>query len=310
MRVAVAGATGFIGRALVDRLRTEGHQVRALVRAPERHAGRFPAEIELAHFDGMEEPIRGILDGCEAVVNLAGASIAKRWTEAQKSRIRRSRIESTARLVRLSRDAKTVKTFVSTSAVGFYGPRDDTPLGEDAPPGNDFLGELCKAWEAEALEAKAAGIRVVVLRLGQVLALDGGILGKMVPVFRLGLGGHFGSGRQYMSWISREDAIGLVLHALATPSLEGPVNATAPAPVTNTEFTRALGHALGRPAVLPVPGIALKLAMGEMAGVLVTGQRVVPNRAKASGYSFVHPELEGALAAALRAPLRASWGQR
>ena len=303
MRVAVAGSTGFVGRALVDRLRMAGHQVRALIRAPERHAGEFPMDIELAHFDALEEPIRGILDGCDAVVNLIGESVAKRWTEAHRSRIRRSRIEGTARLVRLSREAKTVKTLVSVSAIGIYGSRDDTPLGEDAPLGSDFLADVCKAWEAEALEAKAAGIRVVVLRFGHVLAPGGGILGKMVPVFKLGLGGRFGSGRQYMSWISREDVLGLVLHALGTPSLEGPVNATAPAPVTNAEFTHALGHALGRPAVLPVPGIALKLALGQMASALVTGQRVLPNRAKASGYSFAHPELEGALAAMLRGKL-------
>src|SRR5579884_2213458 len=268
MRIVVTGATGLIGRALCRALAGAGHTVVGVGRRP----GLVPAPI--VTWDRLGEALRD----AQAVVNLAGEPIAaRRWTRAQKARIRDSRV------------------LASASAVGWYGPRGDEPLDETAPPGSGFLAEVCQAWEAEAERAATLGVRVVRLRIGVVLAPDGGALARLLIPFRAGLGGPLGSGRQWMSWGHRDDDVGLVLAALGSDVWQGAVNATAPAPVTNRDFARTLGRVLGRPAVLPVPAIALRLALGEMASMLLTGQRVLPKVAEAHGYAFRYPALAAAL---------------
>jgi uncharacterized protein (TIGR01777 family) len=289
MRIVVTGATGLIGQALCRALTGAGHAVVGVGRRP----GLVPAPI--VTWDRVGEALRD----AQGVVNLAGEPIAaRRWTRAQKARILDSRVLATRALVEAMAAASARPgVLVSASAVGWYGPRGDEPLDETAGPGTDFVAEVCRAWEAEAERAAALGVRVVRLRIGIVLAPDGGALARMLIPFRAGLGGPFGTGRQWMSWVHRDDVVGLVLAALASEAWQGPVNATAPAPVTNRDFARTLGRVLGRPAVLPVPAIALRLALGEMASMLLTGQRVLPKAAQAHGYSFRYPELGAALAA-------------
>jgi uncharacterized protein (TIGR01777 family) len=237
----------------------------------------------------------------DAVVNLAGESIADgRWTAERKRAIVDSRIESTRAIV----DAMAASTprptvLVSASAVGFYGPRRDEELDETAPSGEGFLAEVCRRWEEEAFRARDLDVRVAALRLGVVLAPGGGALGKMIIPFRAAVGGPLGNGKQWMSWIHRADVVGLVLAALTSSAYAGPVNATAPAPVRNRDFTVALAKTVHRPAFLRVPGIAMRLLLGEMADMLLTGQRVVPAVARAAGYEFRYPEIYGALAAAI-----------
>jgi uncharacterized protein (TIGR01777 family) len=288
MQVMVTGATGLIGRPLVRALAAAGHSVLVVSRSP----GRVPARA--VGWDAVPQAIEEM----DAVVNLAGEPVAEgRWTEARKQEIRTSRIDGTRALVRALREAtKRPGVFVSASATGYYGPRGDEPVDESAAPGHDFLAGVCKAWEAEAAAAEALDVRVVRLRIGVVLAPDGGALGKMLLPFRAGIGGRVGSGEQWMPWVHVDDVCGLVVAALAGGEWRGPVNATAPNPVRNRDFARALGHALDRPAVLPVPGFALRLLFGEMAGILLTGQRAVPAAAQERGYAFKHPELAGALA--------------
>src|SRR5579875_839224 len=268
MRIVVTGATGLIGRALCRALAGAGHTVVGVGRRP----GLVPAPIDT--WDRLGEALRD----AQAVVNLAGEPIAaRRWTRAQKARIRDSRVLATRALVEgMAAVSPRPGVLVSASAVGWYGPRGDEPLDETAPPGSGFLAEVCQAWEAEAERAATLGVRVVRLRIGVVLAL--------------------GSGRQWMSWVHRDDVVGLVLAALGSDAWHGAINATAPAPVTNRDFARTLGRVLGRPAVLPVPAIALRLALGEMASMLLTGQRVLPKVAEARGYAFRHPALAAALA--------------
>ncbi|HLK10526.1 MAG TPA: TIGR01777 family oxidoreductase [Candidatus Binatia bacterium] len=291
MRVVVTGATGLIGRALCRALAGAGH-------AP-AGVGRRPALVPAptVTWDRLGEALRD----AQAVVNLAGEPIAaRRWTRAQKARIRDSRVLATRALVEGMAAASPRPTvLVSASAVGWYGPRGDEPLDETAAPGEGFLAEVCRAWEGEALRAEALGVRVVLLRIGVVLAPDGGALARMLIPFRAGLGGPLGNGRQWVSWVHRDDVVGLVLAALATDVWRGPVNATAPAPVTNRDFARALGRVLGRPAVLPAPALALRLALGEMASMLLTGQRVLPKVAEERGYAFRHPGLAAALEACI-----------
>lgn len=239
------------------------------------------------------------LDGCHAVVHLAGEPIAaRRWSPRVKERILRSRVDGTSLIARtLARLARPPRVFVSASAIGIYGDRGDEVLLEDSPPGHGFLPDVAAAWEAEAVRAEAAGVRVVVLRFGIVLSTGGGALRKMLTPFRLGAGGPLGSGRQWMSWVHIADVVGAIRHALGSPGLRGPVNVVAPDPVRNTEFSRALGRALRRPAVLPVPAIALRLALGEMAdALLLSSQRVVPGRLQSDGYAFRFSTIDAALA--------------
>jgi len=291
MKVVVAGGTGFLGAPLVGRLMNEGHEVRVLSRR-----ARAPHDIPWTP-DGTAGPWASALDDADAVINLAGESIASgRWTSARKARIRDSRILATRSLVAaMERSTRRPAVFLSGSAVGYYGPHGDEPVTEQTRPGDDFLAAVCRAWEAEALRA-AGPTRVVLLRTGIVLAREGGALPQMALPFRLFAGGPVGSGRQYQPWIHRNDWITMTAWALRTPAVTGPLNVTAPNPVTNREFARSLGQALGRPAFMPAPGFALRVALGEMAdALLLTGARVIPAHAQAMGFHFEFPTLEPAL---------------
>jgi uncharacterized protein (TIGR01777 family) len=293
MRIVVAGGTGFLGRPLVERLEREGHEVGVLSRQPSssKHLPWTP--------DGTTGPWAAAIDGADAVVNLAGESIAgARWTAAHKMQIRESRIRATRSLVTAIQQAtRRPAVLLSGSAIGYYGPHGDEPLTEDAAPGDDFLAAVCKDWEAEALRATGS-TRVVLLRTGIALEKDGGALPQMALPFKLFAGGPVGSGRQYYSWIHRTDWVGLVTWALRPNSVAGPLNLTAPTPVPNREFARTLGRVLGRPAFVPAPAFALRIALGEMAdALLLSGQRVVPSRAGAGGFRFEYPTLEPALRA-------------
>jgi hypothetical protein len=242
------------------------------------------------------------IDGADAIVNLTGAGIAdRRWTNSRKSALRSSRILSTRQLISAVRAAKhRPAVFIQGSAVGYYGTAGDEVLDEASPPGSDFLATLCRDWEAEGRHAEALGCRVVIVRTGIVLARDGGAIKKMLLPFQFGLGGPIASGRQYMSWIHRDDWVALVVWVLETAAVTGAINATAPAPVTNAEFSRAFGAALHRPAALPMPGFVLRLLIGEMADVaLIRGQRVVPKRAQEIGFTFTYPAIDAAMAAAV-----------
>lgn len=290
MKILVTGASGLVGRALVPFLGAAGHTV---VRAVRGRAGTGEVSWDPA---GRLDP--AALAGVEAVVHLAGENIAgARWTPEVKERIRASRVDGTSVLARaLAAMPRPPRVLVCASAVGIYGNRGDEPLTEDAAPGAGFLPDVCRAWEGAAEPARAAGVRVVHLRLGVVLAAQGGALARMLLPFRMGAGGVIGSGRQWMPWIAIDDVLGAVLHSIATESVSGAVNGTAPGAATNRDFTKALGRALGRPAILPMPAFAARLAFGEMADdLLLASAKVVPARLAASGYGFRHPEIEGAL---------------
>ena len=298
LRVAVTGASGLLGRALLPFLTTGGHEVLRLVRGHHHTSVQSPGEVYWDLRTGRIET--GKLEGLDAVVHLAGEAIGARWSRDRKRRIRDSRALGTRFLCEaLARLRKKPKVLVTASAVGIYGNRGDELLTEGsdtlAAPG-DFLVDVGREWEAATEPARAAGIRVVMTRFGPVLSPGGGMLAKMLPPFRAGLGGPLGSGAQWLSWISIDDAVGAVHHAIMSEALSGPVNATAPQPVTNREFTATLARVLGRPAILPVPAPALRLALGEMGRVAVLGSaRVVPERLTQAGYRFRHPALEGAL---------------
>jgi uncharacterized protein (TIGR01777 family) len=291
MRVLVTGGTGFLGRPLRRALEAGGHSVTVVSREP----GRVPARSV-----GWGE-LDGIMSETDAVVNLAGASIADgRWSDARKRAIRESRVESTRALVAAMRTASPrPRVLVNASASGFYGDTGDDEVDEGMPAGSGFLADVCRAWEAEAVKAEPLEVRVVRARLGVILGPDGGALARMLLPFRAFIGGPLGSGRQWMSWIQRDDVVQLVRTAVENEALTGPVNVTAPSPVRNADFARVLGHVLDRPAVLPTPAFALRLALGEMATMLLTGQRVLPAAALAAGYEFRYPELDGALRASI-----------
>lgn len=296
MRVAVTGASGFLGPGLVQRLLDGGHSVHVLSRNVERALGRLPPGVTGSYFDGFTPLAPAALGGAEAVIHLAGEPVDQRWTREAKQRIHDSRVVGTRVLVEAIRGAGTVRHLVSASAVGYYGgTRGAQPLTEESGPGHDFLAEVCRGWEAEALRAREAGLRTVVLRIGVVLHPAGGVLHRMLPVFRMGAGGRIGSGTQYVSWVHRSDLWDVMLFALEHPELEGVVNATSPGAVTNTEFAHALGRVLERPAAMHVPGFVLKARFGEMAKVALEGQHVMPSRLLERGFRFMHPELEAAL---------------
>ncbi|MDQ3427753.1 MAG: TIGR01777 family oxidoreductase [Gemmatimonadota bacterium] len=293
LHVAVTGASGLLGSSLVPFLSTGGHRVTRLVRGAPRE-GELRWDPAGGQVDAAE------LEGVDAVVHLAGENVGARWTRERKRRIRESRADGTRVLAEtLARMRRPPRVLVSASAIGVYGDRGSEILTEMSPPpgaSSDFLVAVGTEWEAATEPARAAGIRVVLLRFGIILTPAGGALGRMLPAFRLGGGGPLGSGDQWMSWIAIDDAAGAVHHALLSDSLEGPVNATAPEPVTNREFAATLGRVLGRPALVPVPGAALRLAFGEMADVALLGsQRVIPRRLVEAGYRHRHPALEGAL---------------
>ena len=293
MHVFVTGATGLIGRALCGALVAAGHRVSALSRYGSRQG--LPAPVRMVHGDpALVGPWLEALAECDACVHLAGEPVAAgRWTDERKRRIRDSRVESTRGVAELVA-SRGPSVLVSGSAVGYYGPRGDEPLDEEASPGGDFLAEVCKEWEAAALVASSRA-RVVTLRTGIVLAREGGALPRMLLPFRFFAGGPIGRGDFWQSWIHLADEVGLIAWALETPSVAGPLNATAPNPARNRELARAIGRVLRRPSALPVPTLGLKLALGELADAVATGQRVLPSKAIALGYRFRQPDLEPAL---------------
>jgi hypothetical protein len=301
MRVTITGATGRIGTTLVRALLARGDEVTVLTRSPEKARAALPG-VDVHAWDPAAGPApTAALDGRDGVVHLAGEDVAQRWTETAKRRIRGSREQGTRNLVEGLRAADPrPRVLVSGSAVGYYGPHGDEPLDESAPGGSDFLAQVCAAWEREAARATELGMRFVALRTGVVLDREGGALSKMLPFFRLGIGGPVAGGRQYLPWIHLDDIVGLQLAALDGDDWSGPVNATAPEPVTNREFSRALGRALRRPAFAPVPGLAVRALYGDMAEMVTRGQRAVPRRAQELGYAYRHPRLDEALASALR----------
>jgi uncharacterized protein (TIGR01777 family) len=314
MKIAITGATGFIGRALCLALVRDGHSVVAMTRDPERarerlsqaHAAPNAESYVLQIFFGSQVQVvdwrneSAAMPEVDGVIHLAGESVAGRWSEEKKRRIRESRVEGTRRLVEAIRRADPrPRVLVSTSAVGYYGDRGEEELTEASAPGDDFLAGVCREWEEEAQRAEALGVRVARLRLGVVLARDGGALGAMLPAFRLGLGGPLGDGRQWFPWIHRADVVGLYRLALENEAASGPILAVAPETVRQAEFARSLAVVLRRPAVLPAPAFALRLLLGEFAGRLLDSQRVVPARAQTLGYSFRYPRLVPALRAIL-----------
>jgi len=309
MRVVVTGATGTIGRSLVSALLARGEEVVALSRDADRARQTLSIGGEVTAYAWPRPtdapPPQEALAGADAVVHLLGEQIAQRWTDEAKEAIRESRVASTRSLVEgLSAlpAADRPRTLISQSAVGFYGPRASEQVDEGAPAGSDFLAGVVVAWEDSALAASSSGVRVVVTRTGVVLSSSGGALAKMLPFFKLGIGGPVAGGRQYVPWIHLDDVVGAILFCLGNPDATGPVNVTAPDPVTNTELSKVLGRVLSRPAFLPVPGFAVKALYGEMAEIVITGQRAVPAVLERLGYHFRYPELEAALRDVLDRP--------
>jgi uncharacterized protein (TIGR01777 family) len=296
MRVVITGGTGLIGAALARELGAAGHDVVLLTRDPAR-AGGLPGGVVAAGWDGESAEGWGHLAAGSAIVHLAGENIAAgRWTAERKRRIRESRVRSGEAVVEaIRRAAPRPAVLLQGSAVGYYGPRGDEPVDESAPPGDDFLARVCVDWEASTAEAEALGVRRAVLRTGVVLAREGGALPKMLLPFRLFAGGPVGSGRQQLPWIHLADEIGAIRYLLEREDAAGPFNLAAPEPVDNREFARVAGRVLGRPSFLPTPAAALRLPLGEMADILLTGQRAVPSRLLALGYRFRFPSLEAAL---------------
>ena len=291
MRVVIASGTGFLGRALAERLRDQGIAVTVLTRQP-----RHSHHVRWDPYGPITEWAPA-LENADAVVNLTGASISKRWTARHKREMWTSRVSVTRNLVAAMKSVRrSAPVFINASAVGIYGPHGDEWVTEDTPPGTDFLASLGTEWEKEALAA-GPQTRVVLVRSGIVLDRNGGALPVMALPFRFFAGGRLGSGRQYISWIHKDDWTAIVRWALANASVTGPLNATAPNPVTNQEFMRTLGRALSRPTFLSVPAIALRLALGEMAGAVLTGQRVLPAKAQSLGFEFRYPQLDEALRA-------------
>ncbi len=295
MRIAVTGSTGLIGSALVRSLRADGHDVVRLVR-------REPSAPDEARWDPERGRVdSGALVGCEAVVHLAGAGVGDhRWTADYKKTIRDSRVRGTAAIAdAVAALANPPRVLVCGSAIGFYGDTGDRRTDESAPPGTGFLAEVCREWEEAAAPATAAGIRTVFARTGLVVAREGGAWGRLFPLFGAGLGGRLGSGAQYWSFIALHDEVAALRHLIDTEELSGPVNLTAPEPVTNREVTAAMSRVLHRPALLPVPGAALRVALGEFAQDVLSSQRVVPRRLLESGFEFAFPGIEEAIGAAI-----------
>ena len=294
MEITITGGTGFLGKQLIASLVSAQHSVRVLGRSPKTGLTRA-AQVFL--WDALQgDPPPDSLAGATAVVHLAGEPVAQRWTPEAKRRIRETRIQGTRRLVSaFSRMAKPPSVLISASAIGFYGSRGDEVLTESSGPATGFLAEVCRDWEAEADRAEALGVRVVKLRIGVVLGVGGGALAQLLPPFKMFIGGQVGSGEQWMSWIHLDDVIGLIRFAMETPSLEGAVNATAPNPVRNADFTRVLARTLRRPALFTVPAKALTVLFGEMAEMLLGSQRALPAAAERAGYKFSYPDLGPAL---------------
>ncbi len=297
MRVVVSGGTGLVGRRLVASLVADGHEVVVLTRDPASLHGELPHRVSVAAWDAEAGTLAPrTIAGADAVVHLAGTGVAdKRWSPRRRRSILRSRVgggEAITAAIAALPESDRPRVVVGGSAVGYYGDRGDELLREDAARGDGFLADVCDAWERSIV---IDGVRTVSLRIGVVLARGGGALARMLPPFRLGAGGRLGSGRQWMSWIHVDDLVALIRHAIEEPALSGAVNATAPEPVTNAEFTKVLGRVLGRPAIIRVPAVALRVALGELAGMLLGGQRVDPAAARGSGFTWRYPDLESAL---------------
>jgi uncharacterized protein len=297
MRVTLTGATGLLGGKLIAALQERGDEVTVLTRDPAK-AGHG---VEPVAWDPAAGPApTAALEGRDAVIHLAGEKVDQRWSDGAKRRIHDSREQGTRNLVEgLRATSERPGVLVSSSAVGYYGPHGAEPVPEDTPPGDDFLARVCVTWEREAAKAGELGVRVVRVRTGVVLAQGGGALSKMLPFFKAGVGGPVAGGAQLMPWVHADDVAGIYLQALDDARWSGPVNATAPEPVTNKTFSKALGRALHRPAVLPVPALAIRLLYGEMAEIVTTGQNAVPERTLQLGYRHRHPDLDQALKSAL-----------
>ena len=298
MKITISGASGLIGRRLLKSLAAEGHSLHVL----SRHAGtNLPGGVKLSSWDpARAEPPADSLRDADAVIHLAGEPVAQRWNDDVKRKIRESRVAGTSNLVQaLAKLPTRPKTLVCASAVGYYGSRGDETLTESSAPGSDYLSEVCKAWEKAAQDAESLGMRVVRVRTGLVLDPRGGALARMLPPFKLGIGGKIASGRQWNPWIHIEDLAG-IFHLALTGPVQGPVNGVSPNPVTNADFTRALAAAVKRPAIFPVPAIGLKLMFGEMAEILLASQRALPKAAEAAGYRFRFSNVDAALADLLK----------
>jgi uncharacterized protein len=302
MKILITGSTGLVGTALTNSLRSAGHTVCRLIRPNTAAESVRSSQGFDVNWNPESGELGGAAVGADAVVNLAGASIAAgRWTAERKLLLRTSRVNGTRALVAaLAKMAIRPRVLVSASAIGYYGNRGDELLNETSHPGDDFLSEVAREWEGEAGKAESLGIRVVCTRFGVILAKNGGALPKMLTPFKLGLGGKLGSGQQWMSWITVDDVVGILVRALEEGTLRGPVNVVSPHPVRNAEFTQVLAKTLHRPALFPAPAFALRLIVGEMAdALLLSSQRVVPAQLEKAGYRFLHPDLAEALSAVL-----------
>lgn len=299
MRVFITGGTGLVGSRLVARLRERTDTAVVLTRSRPAAEAKFGPDVEIVEGDpttagGWQQAVAT----CQAVVNLAGENIfARRWNDQFKARIRDSRVEATERVVEaIARADAKPAVLVNASAIGYYGFHQDEEITEADGPGSDFLARSCVNWEAAARAVQTAGVRLVIVRIGVVLAREGGALAQMLTPFKLGVGGPVAGGRQWMAWVHIDDVVGIMLHAIGHSDVTGVLNATAPAPVTNKEFSRALGRALGRPSFFPVPKLMLRLRFGEVADVVASGQRVLPRRTQQAGYVYRFPEIDRALA--------------
>lgn len=300
MTTLITGATGFVGQHLAQKI----PQAILAGRSVEKINKRFGDKREALEWDGSRTTNATLLEGIDTVYHLAGESIFHgRWNAAKKECIRASRVENTRNLVEIiAETANRPKNLICSSAVGYYGSRGDEKLTEQSTPGLDFLAQVCINWEKEALRAEEYGVRVVMIRTGVVLGANGGALAQMLLPFKMGAGGRLGSGRQFMSWIHIDDLISIMLYIKENPSLRGPINAVAPNPVRNNDFTQALASALHRPAILPAPGFALKLLLGEFANVLLGSQRALPEVLQQAGYEYAHSEIKTALQSLVQSP--------
>jgi uncharacterized protein len=302
MKIAIAGATGFVGSRLVEQLQTQGYQVMILTRNPQQASSRFPQAEVVGYNPFKSGEWQKSISGCDAVVNLAGEAIAeKRWTAAQKQLILESRQLTTEKIVEaIDRAEVKPQVLVNASAIGYYGTSETAKFDETSPAGADFLAQVCSTWETTAATVIASGTRSVILRLGIVLGEKGGALGKMLAPFSAFVGGPIGSGKQWFSWIHRDDVVKLIVTAIENPQMEGVYNATAPNPATMSEFTQTLGAVMSRPSWLPVPDFALEALLGEGAIVVLQGQQVLPTRTLAQGFTFDYPTLKPALTEILK----------
>ena len=296
MEIMLTGATGFIGPALCEALVQKGHTLRVLSRNAQRAKKKLPQVAKAFDWDGLSPLDEKVLEGCDAVIHLAGESVAGRWNSRKKKAIYESRVVSTRNIVQaMKRLEHPPKILLNANAVGYYGTRGDEVLTEASSPGKGFLAEVCTDWEKEALQAEAPECRVVILRIGLVMGANGGPLEAMLTPFKMGVGGPLGNGKQWWPWIHKKDVIGLLLHALEQEQIQGVFHLTAPNPVRQKEFAKTLGRALKRPAFFPAPAFGMRLVLGEFASDVLASQRVLPQKALATGYTFQFEDLESAL---------------